>query len=654
MEQIFTGLRGIVQDGETGEPLAAQIDVEGFAGVSVFTDPDVGDFHRMLLPGIYDVVISAPHYQADTLFNIAVMDTGATKLNVVLQKSPNNIVAGNVVLADTNFYGGVRVQFEDRIAVTNSLGYFEFQEVFAGAVHLRFSKPNYATLDVDTTFDAQSPLLLNILMKPALYRVLLIDDDGGSRQGISVKNRFKQKSVTKTEKVYTTGQSSDLVETVLNTAGMEVIREFSSQTDTAAWQNYDMLFWSSGAETDPISGLALQEGLISFAQSRLPLIIEGGEIGYDFRNNPIFKDSVLHISNWVANEAGNLSVAVPSHPVTQNLPSTMSLIYSGFGDQDAVSPSAGTELLIYDALHPTTAGVLLNGNDLFYAFNLAALNPADAGQLVSNSVNYFLPNTQPRHDLAVYRLDGLSAGDMLPAGEDIILTVFIRNYGTSGEIYFPVNISITNEANHALLFRQTVQIDTLQPGEIAELDLGSWMVPDTLANLHVQVSVGLAQDDRPGNNLQRYLITSLSSEVGFAENFENSIDSLQWSIFSADSNSSANPWHLTYLPAMGRYSMRVNPDTASAFNQQEWLISPLLDNPTALNFYWDYGSDTIRDSLLVVASHTDAQTGSFTDTLLAIASGYSGPVNHFERLEEVGLNPGTTYLAFLFLGQGGA
>jgi Zinc carboxypeptidase/Carboxypeptidase regulatory-like domain/FlgD Ig-like domain len=86
MEQTFQGIRGIVTDASTGEPILAQIDVDGFAAVPVYTDPDVGDFHRMLLPGTYTVYFRAPYYKADTLHNITVSDTGATRVNVALQE----------------------------------------------------------------------------------------------------------------------------------------------------------------------------------------------------------------------------------------------------------------------------------------------------------------------------------------------------------------------------------------------------------------------------------------------------------------------------------------------------------------------------------------------------------------------------------------
>ena len=59
------GIRGVVS-GREGEPLAATIEVVGVDreedGSMVRTDPAVGDFHRLLLPGLYDLRIEASGY----------------------------------------------------------------------------------------------------------------------------------------------------------------------------------------------------------------------------------------------------------------------------------------------------------------------------------------------------------------------------------------------------------------------------------------------------------------------------------------------------------------------------------------------------------------------------------------------------------------
>ncbi|HCO93016.1 MAG TPA: hypothetical protein DIU00_03545 [Phycisphaerales bacterium] len=61
LEAVHIGVRGIITDRASGEPLWAEVLVEGNSQ-PVFTDPDVGDYHRMLLPGTYDLVFHVPGY----------------------------------------------------------------------------------------------------------------------------------------------------------------------------------------------------------------------------------------------------------------------------------------------------------------------------------------------------------------------------------------------------------------------------------------------------------------------------------------------------------------------------------------------------------------------------------------------------------------
>ncbi len=55
------GIRGIVIDSTTGEPLEATVWIEE-GGFPFYTDPIVGDYHRPLLPGIYHIRVESPGY----------------------------------------------------------------------------------------------------------------------------------------------------------------------------------------------------------------------------------------------------------------------------------------------------------------------------------------------------------------------------------------------------------------------------------------------------------------------------------------------------------------------------------------------------------------------------------------------------------------
>lgn len=87
IEQVSRGVRGIVTDANSGLPVSSIIWVSDASNEywPIYTDPEVGDFHKYLLPGNYDIKVTANGYQTSTISNITVVDTGATEVNFQLQ-----------------------------------------------------------------------------------------------------------------------------------------------------------------------------------------------------------------------------------------------------------------------------------------------------------------------------------------------------------------------------------------------------------------------------------------------------------------------------------------------------------------------------------------------------------------------------------------
>lgn len=83
LEAVHIGVRGVVTDLASGKPLWAEVWV-GDNSHPVFTDPDVGDYHRMLLPGTYELTFSAPGYESRSIKNVTVTDGSAIRLDVKL------------------------------------------------------------------------------------------------------------------------------------------------------------------------------------------------------------------------------------------------------------------------------------------------------------------------------------------------------------------------------------------------------------------------------------------------------------------------------------------------------------------------------------------------------------------------------------------
>jgi hypothetical protein len=75
LEGVHTGVRGIITDAETGEPVYARVLVTGNSQ-PVFSDPDIGDYYRLLLPGAYTLTCAADGYRPAAI-DVTVPDTAA-------------------------------------------------------------------------------------------------------------------------------------------------------------------------------------------------------------------------------------------------------------------------------------------------------------------------------------------------------------------------------------------------------------------------------------------------------------------------------------------------------------------------------------------------------------------------------------------------
>jgi hypothetical protein len=94
LENGLYGIRGIITDSTTGLPMVATVGMIGHDEDSsyVYSDPDVGNYHRMIEAGTYDLTFSATGYFTKTVNNVTVTDWEAVRVDVVLQAVPNEPV----------------------------------------------------------------------------------------------------------------------------------------------------------------------------------------------------------------------------------------------------------------------------------------------------------------------------------------------------------------------------------------------------------------------------------------------------------------------------------------------------------------------------------------------------------------------------------
>lgn len=84
LEWSLRGVRGVIRNAQTGLAVAGAVRVEGYHHL-VFSDPDVGDYHRILLPGVYTVWFYAPGFVPQRIPNVIVGGGHATRVDVALQ-----------------------------------------------------------------------------------------------------------------------------------------------------------------------------------------------------------------------------------------------------------------------------------------------------------------------------------------------------------------------------------------------------------------------------------------------------------------------------------------------------------------------------------------------------------------------------------------
>jgi carboxypeptidase D len=88
-ERAHDGVRGIVTDASTGAPVAAEIrlDADPFP---TYTDPDIGDYHRIVVPGTYTMDVSAIGFESTTV-PIDVLAGPALRADVALAPLPADL-----------------------------------------------------------------------------------------------------------------------------------------------------------------------------------------------------------------------------------------------------------------------------------------------------------------------------------------------------------------------------------------------------------------------------------------------------------------------------------------------------------------------------------------------------------------------------------
>jgi hypothetical protein len=154
----LTGIRGVATDAVSGQPVAAEIRVVGHDIEAqrswVTTDPDVGDYHRPIEAGTWDLAVSAPGYEPATAGGVVVTaGADATVRDFALNPLPRYTVTGIVTDAATAAaVPGATVTLVGTAldpATTNAAGAYAIADVWEGTYTFRVEAPGYGVVTTD-------------------------------------------------------------------------------------------------------------------------------------------------------------------------------------------------------------------------------------------------------------------------------------------------------------------------------------------------------------------------------------------------------------------------------------------------------------------------------------------------------------------------
>ncbi|NTW31500.1 MAG: T9SS type A sorting domain-containing protein [Bacteroidetes bacterium] len=117
IEQSLKGIRGIVTDSCTGQGIRAKIFISGhdFDSSEVYSAFTVGNYHRPIYSGVYNLTFSSSGYQSKTIDNISVSNGNTVIQNVILKPlfvidadfTYNNVSGGIYNFTNTSKGGSV-------------------------------------------------------------------------------------------------------------------------------------------------------------------------------------------------------------------------------------------------------------------------------------------------------------------------------------------------------------------------------------------------------------------------------------------------------------------------------------------------------------------------------------------------------------------
>lgn len=192
-------------------------------------------------------------------------------------------------------------------------------------------------------------------------------------------------------------------------------------------KKFSLVVWTCGdywsGAVDPTDATTLEAYLAQGGN----IILEGEDIGYDHHDDRFMVNVAHALFETDYTGAPGLTVTNPTHPVTRDLPTSITWVTYPPSD-DGVSPTNGGFEVIRYTETEWTAVTVFEGTSLgyvvYYAFPLYCLGQSIRNTLVINSIE---------RDVAI--VDVTASPSVVTAGETVFIGVTVENQGTITETF---------------------------------------------------------------------------------------------------------------------------------------------------------------------------------------------------------------------------
>jgi len=175
MEQSLYGIRGLITDSSTEEPIEAKVEIEGHDDDNsfVFSSLPVGNYHRLIYEGIYDVTYSKTGYISQTISNVDVANYSSTIQDIAL-------VPEGLGVDDNTFSESISVAPNP---VTNGKTFIRFNLPFSDASILMYDclgRKVYENDVIDIEVGEQIEIELGGIIKKGIYIIQIKSSKGNA------------------------------------------------------------------------------------------------------------------------------------------------------------------------------------------------------------------------------------------------------------------------------------------------------------------------------------------------------------------------------------------------------------------------------------------------------------------------------------------